>query len=382
MPEGIVVGIDASRNRSGGARSHIEGIIREGEPIDHGVRVVHLWSYRALLDTIPDKPWLVKHNPKELEQSLAKQVWWQATRLAVEAAAAGCDVLFATDASTLCRYSPQVVMSQDMLSYEPGVIRSFGLTRARLRLLAILLIQNRAMRNARGVVFLSRHAARVIQDVTGRLPRVTVIPHGVAPAFKGQARVQPWPKDNGRPVRCLYVSNTAMYKNQWVVVRAMAMLRDRGHSVQLILAGGGAGRARSLLDREIARSDPRRSFVQTPGHVPHDELPALLAGADLFIFASSCENLPITLLEAMAVGLPIVCSDRGPMPEMLQDGGVFCNPEDAESIASAVERVMIDVGLRTTIARRAKKLSEQYTWPLCAARTWEFLRSVAGEGTT
>jgi len=379
MPKGIVIGIDASRNRSGGARSHIKGIIGAGEPADHGIREVHLWSYRALLDSIPNQPWLVKHNPRELEQPLVKQIWWQATRLAGEATEAGCDVLFTTDASTLCRYRPQVVMSQDMLSYEPGIMRSFGLTKARLRLLAILFVQNRAMRNAQGVIFLTRYASRVIQDGTGRLHRITVIPHGVAPAFKEQTHMWSWPDNNERPVRCLYVSNSAMYKNQWVVVRAVAILRKRGYDMQLILAGGGTGRARSMLEQEIVRSDPYKQFVHTLGHVHHDGLPSILAGSDLFVFASSCENLPITLLEAMAVGLPIACSNRGPMPEVLDDGGIYFDPENAESIASAIETMIKDEKLRITIAQRAKVLSDQYTWARCAAETWDFICNVAKE---
>ena len=102
--------------------------------------------------------------------------------------------------------------------------------------------------------------------------------------------------------------------------------------------------------------------MQTLGFVQHDELPALLASADLFVFASSCENMPNTLVEAMAAGLPIACSDRGPMPEILQEAGVYFDPEDVPSIADAVARIVSDAELRTRIAQRARRLSEQYSW--------------------
>lgn len=98
-----------------------------------------------------------------------------------------------------------------------------------------------------------------------------------------------------------------------------------------------------------------------------------LAEADLFIFASSCENMPNTLLEAMAVGLPIACSNRGPMPEVLDDGGVYFDPEDAVSIANSVEQLIKDPDLRAKIARRASQLSEQYSWSRCAEETWKFI---------
>ena len=168
-----------------------------------------------------------------------------------------------------------------------------------------------------------------------------------------------------------------MYKNQWVVVSAVKKLRDFGYNLELLLVGGGSGKAQQLLDNEIASSDPGGSFVKSVGFVRHEDLPELLASSNIFIFASSCETISITLLEAMAVGLPIACSDRGPMPEVLEDGGVYFDPENSQSIVSAIENIITNASMRVTIAKRAKELSEQYSWARCAAETWEFLKTIA-----
>ena len=377
MNNSLVIGIDASRNRSGGAIAHVLGIISECNPFEHGIREVHVWAYKTLIDKLPDKSWLIKHNPQPLESALPNQICWQLSLLPLEARMAGCNLLYSTDASTLCRFSPLVVMSQDMLSYEPGVMKHFGWTKARLRLIAILLLQNWAMKRAKGIIFLTRYAAQVIQKKTGTLNNIKIIPHGIDEPFRQPDSLTVWPRLGERPVRCLYVSNTAMYKHQWEVVRAIAELRKHGRALQLTLVGGGSGRAQKKLYDELTRYDPHSCFVTTMPFVPHDALPSLLAEADLFIFASSCENLPVTLLEAMASSRPIACSDRGPMPEVLQDGGVYFNPENAESIAKAVERLLNDENLRYTVARQAKKLSEQYSWSRCSTETWKFLKEVA-----
>jgi glycosyltransferase involved in cell wall biosynthesis len=376
---GLVVGIDASRNRSGGARGHLLGILKDGDPLEHGISAVHVWSYRALLDSLPDKPWLIKHHPSELEQSLFHQVWWQFWRLPHEARRNCCTILLNSDAGSVCRFRPAVTMSRDMLSYEPGEIRRFGLSRARLRLVLLRVIQSQSMRFADGVIFLTEYAARVIQKTTGRLTRIAVIPHGVGKAFSERRVEAPWPADRAKPIRCVYVSNASMYKHQWVVVEAICHLRSRGYNIELTLAGGGSGRAMRRLEREIARFDAQGKFVRCLGFVQHDALPALLADANLFVFASSCENMPNTLIEAMAVGLPIACSDRGPMPEVLLDGGVYFDPENAVSIANAVEPLIRDSALREHKAARAKHLATQYSWARCAAETWAFLRAVAQE---
>ena len=371
---GIVVGIDASRNRSGGAKVHLVGLLGSGDPRAHGISRVHVWSYGALLDALPDAEWLVKHSPPALSGSLLEQVWWQRCRLPVEAREQGCDILLNTDAGTVCRFRPAVTMSRDMLSYEPGEMRRYGLSRMWLRLLALRYVQAQSLRTAQGALFLTEYAARVIQSMTGRLDNVAIIPHGVGAAFSQGAAERSWPVPRTEPIRCLYVSPLDMYKHQWVVVRAIAALRDRGRDVSLVLAGGGDGRPRELLDEALASVDPDRRFVTEVGFVRPADLPALLRRADLFVFASSCENMPNTLIEGMASGLPIACANRGPMPEVLQDAGEYFDPEDVGSIASAIEALIANPERREAMAHRAAELARAYSWERCAAETWAFLR--------
>jgi glycosyltransferase involved in cell wall biosynthesis len=377
----IVVGIDASRNRSGGAIAHVEGIIGEGNPFEHGIREVHVWAYKALLDKLPDRTWLIKHNPRPLEKTIFHQLWWQLFSLAREAKEQNCDVLFCTDASSFCRFRPLVVMSQDMLQYEPGAIRSFRIGKAWLRQKALLLVQNRALRFADGVIFLSQYAARTVQEKTGKLKNTKIIPHGISHGFEAFREKGTWPTDSKQSIKCLYVSPVLEYKHQWNVVRAIAILRQRGIEITLLLVGGGNRHSLNKLRKQIKESDPHNEFVNYLEFVPQEELLKHYANSDVFVFASSCENLPITLLEAMATGIPIACSDRGPMPDVLQGGGVYFNPEDPISIASAVERIINKEDLRSAISKRAKELTLNYSWQRCASETWSSLADIFRDKT-
>jgi glycosyltransferase involved in cell wall biosynthesis len=370
---GFVVGIDASRNRSGGAKAHLIGIISECDPKKHGIKTIHVWAFESLLNQLPNYPWLIKHNPPELEQSLFKQLVWQATSLAKEARKEGCDILFTTDASTLCFFSPMVVLSQDMLSYEPGVMRYFGYGLFRLRLLAILVIQNLAFRRANGVIFLTRYAAKVIQKSCGVLPNVICIPHGVDSVFKQPYLASSWPDDKFQAIRCVYISNAEMYKHQWVVVDAISLLRKRGYNITCTFVGGGEGPGQKLLQDMVINKDPEGVFINQLDFLPHSSLPELLKKMNLFIFASSCENMPVTLIEGMTAGLPIACSNRGPMPEVLVDGGVYFDPENANAIANAIEKVIKSPTLRLSISDKAKKLAQQYNWKRCSDETLSFI---------
>lgn len=375
------IGIDASRNRSGGAIAHLCGILKNADPLSHGIHKVHIWSYQTLLDALPDASWLIKHNPPELQRSLIHQVWWQYHSLPTEARNCGCNILLNTDAGSVCPFIPAVVISQDMLSYEKHEMRRYGFSRARLRLILLRTIQTRSMKHADGVIFLTNYAARTIQGSIGKLRRVAVIPHGVGDNFKQITSTGFCQEKNGKEIRCLYVSNTEMYKHQWVVVKAIGYLRRRGYNVSLLIVGGSTGYPQRLLEKEIARTDPQRKFIETRGFLPHKEIPGIIAQADIFIFASSCENMPNTLVEAMAGGIPIACSDKGPMPEILENGGVYFDPENPDSIVSAIENIIINRDMRAFIAKRAMELAGQYSWARCSRETFAFLRECIQQET-
>ena len=372
----MTIGIDASRNRSGGAKAHLIGIITEGNPLKYGIEKVHVWSYKSLLDALPDFPWLVKHNPAELELSLFRQVWWQYNALPKEATKYACDILLNTDAGAISTFAPSIVMSRDMLSYEDGEMRRYGFSFARIRLLLLKYIQANSMKRATGVIFLTNYAATVIQKFMGPVRQFAVIPHGVGQNFKQTAAARFSLNKANEEIKCIYISNTAMYKHQWHVVNAIGQLQKKGYKISLLLVGGGDGIAQEMLEREMTKTDPDKKFTTQLTYLAHDKIPALIAESDIFIFASSCENMPNTLVEGMAAGIPIACSNRGPMPEVLKDGGIYFDPENAASITEAVEKIILNEDLRLEISKRAKELSTHYSWQRCANETFEYLTQI------
>ena len=374
ITQGLIIGIDASRNRSGGAVAHIRGIISGSDPRELGINKVHLWSYDSLLENIPDRSWLDKHDVPETRQTLIKQLWWQYAKLPRLLDELGCNVVFNTDAGSVCPARRSVTLSQDMLSFEPGEMQRYGVSKARIRLEVLKSIQAYSLRRARLAIFLSEYARETIESQIGQTKRSVVIPHGIDDKFRVVAgKRQQWSIQ--RAVQCLYVSNAAPYKHQWHVVEAISILRRQSYQITLTLVGGGSGLAQERLNQAIAKYDPERDFVTQKNFVPNDEIPRYLAESDLFIFASSCENLPITLLEAMASGIPICSSNRGPMPEVLGDGGCYFDPENPASIAKSVQSIIDDTGLRRSSTELSMIRSKDFTWESCSSETWKALVS-------
>jgi len=372
----IKIAIDASRNRSGGAKIHLIGILKDINYNNHKIDEVHVWSYKELLDQLPNYPWLKKHSPFSSKTSLIKELYWQNRKLPSILKKMGIDILLNTDAGSICYFKPNITMSRDMLSYEKGEIKRFGISVARLRLFILKYIQKKSLLNADGAIFLTKYASSVIQKFTGKVKNYRIINHGISEDFRINKEILD--EDTNRTIKCVYVSNVTFYKHQWNVVKAFSNLKK--HNIELILAGSlGSGKAKKMLDKAIAEVDPKKEFISTTDQINHKEIPNLLNNSDIFIFASSCENMPNTLVEAMAAGMPIACSDRGPMPEILRDGGLYFDPENVDSIYKAISTLVKDKNLRVSLSTKSKGYSEEYSWRKCSKKTFNYLEEISNK---
>lgn len=266
-----------------------------------------------------------------------------------------------------------------MLPFDSNEIRRYpGVARAQLALLRWA--QERSLRRANGVIFLSQWVKTHVLSRIGPLSgSAVVIPHGISARFQ-QAPREPRSLSvcsMHQPLRLLYVSKLSPYKNHDRVVKAAVELRNRGVPIRLELVGDGPLRERTRLQTLLMRVDPAKEVVAYHGPVKHESLPQVYGQADVFVFASTCENLPNILLEAMSSGLPIVCADRGPMREVLADAGIYFAPHRERSLAYCVERLIRDTDLRSKLARKAYDRSMQYSWRKAGSQTMQFLASVA-----
>jgi glycosyltransferase involved in cell wall biosynthesis len=105
------------------------------------------------------------------------------------------------------------------------------------------------------------------------------------------------------------------------------------------------------------------------GKYPYADLPSLYQNASLFVFASTCENCPNILLEALGSGVPILCSNYEPMPEFGGAAVTYMNPDSPEDIATKIEQ-SLKSGTSTT---GSFKQAEKFSWEQTAEKTWKLL---------
>ena len=378
----IRVGIDAGNLRMGGGITHLTELLQVAEPQKYNISEVTVWGGRQILDQLPTRPWLNLVREPQLEATLAARVMWQRSRLPV-LAQQSANVLFAPGGSLASGFRPSVILSRNMIPFDPETANLYGWSKVGIRLAVLGLVQRASLRNADGVIFLTDTARDLVERQVGQLPQTAVIPHGVSNAFaRPVAPQRPLSAFSAqRPFRWLYVSIVDLYKHQWHVVNAVGVLRREGLPVALDLVGPAYAPALKKLEQAIAQTDPDGSFIRYHGPAPYAELTRHYHSADGFVFASSCENLPNILLEAMRSGLPVTCSDRSVMPDIARDAALYFDPEDAVSIANAMREMMNNQELREESVQRGQNLAASHTWERCADDTFAFLAQVAQRAT-
>lgn len=378
-PGPLNIGIDASNLRGGGGITHLRELLRAADPSRDGFETVTVWSGRKTLDALPtEQPWLKPSHHRALDGPLPVRMWWRRTSLE-DLAAATCDLLFVPGGGITVEQVPYIAMSRNVLPFMDDERRRFGWSFQRLRLEILRKLQAGSFESSDGLIFLTYYARDLILPQLQESPgQVMIIPHGVADRFRfspcEQKELSAFTFDD--PFRLLYVSTINEYKHQWNLVYAVGVLRKAGLPVALDLLGRGYGPALDKLRVAMDSVDPNGEFVRYHGLVPYDCLHEWYARADGFVFASTAENMPNSLLEAMAAGLPIASSDRGPMPEIIGEFAWYFNPEESDEIARAVKEMLCDPATRQTAAVGANRIAAEYTWSRCAERTFEFLRAI------
>ncbi len=152
-------------------------------------------------------------------------------------------------------------------------------------------------------------------------------------------------------------------KNYVRLIQAFTQLQTcRLADLQLVIAGG-----RGWLCQDIfAEAEKHGDCVRILGFVDEADLPALYRNAALFVFPSLYEGFGLPVLEAMACGVPVVCSNRSSLPEVAGDAALLADPLDTDGLAETMARALEDTDLRQEMAARGFAQAARFTWERAA----------------
>lgn len=171
-----------------------------------------------------------------------------------------------------------------------------------------------------------------------------------------------------RPI-CLSNRNLEPLYNVASTLRAFAILQREVPDAALIVAGDGTARA-SL---EALAVELQLRQVEFVGRTPHEQMGALYDRADIYLNSSNIDNMPLSILEAFAAGLPVVTTDAGGIPFVVRDreNGLMVPRDDHVAMAASIVRLLREPSLAARLASTARdECLSKYVWPAVRGE-WE-----------
>lgn len=224
------------------------------------------------------------------------------------------------------------------------------------------------LKRADAVITISEYTrSRAAERFGIPLEKITVCYPG-APAWP--PRPDPAP---GGPI--LHVGTLEPRKNIPALLRAYAeLLRRRPDAPPLVFAGRVLPVA-SLLPQGML--DALEGRVRYPGYVSEDEKLRLYREASMLVVGSTDEGFGIPAVEAMTLGVPVVATTLGALPEVVGDAALLADPSDTSAYATAMERVLSDASLRQDLRARGIQQASRFRWDTSARTLLDTFRDVA-----
>jgi glycosyltransferase involved in cell wall biosynthesis len=241
------------------------------------------------------------------------------------------------------------------------------------------------VRAADAIIAVSQQTKRDLIELYGTpAQKIQVIYQGIDPSFVpaapeqiAQAQTQyslRAPDGTARPY-LLMVGTLEPRKNHLTAMRALLRLKQAGLPHCLLIAGGEGwlfGPIREQVTKLGLTAD-----VHFTGYVPGADLPALYGGAACVLQPSLYEGFGFPVLEAMACGAPVVCSNVSSLPEAAGDGAILVPPLDDEALAAATQQVINRPALAQQLQEKGVQQASHFRWQRCAAETVALYRQIA-----
>ncbi len=236
-----------------------------------------------------------------------------------------------------------------------------------------------ALRTASRVIVISQATRRDLLTLYHLPPqKVTAIPLAADPGF------HPPPPTEVERVRrkyalpedyLLYLGINKPHKNLVRLIDAFSRITFHVSRFTLVIAG--AWDSRYPEPRQRAEALGLENVVRFLGPVLEADLPALYAGAALFVFPSLYEGFGLPVLEAMACGTPVVCSNTSSLPEIMGEAALTFDPLNVKEMAAKIEEALGDESLRGEMREKGLRQAAKFSWERTARETLEVYREAA-----
>jgi glycosyltransferase involved in cell wall biosynthesis len=185
------------------------------------------------------------------------------------------------------------------------------------------------------------------------------------------------PRDFGDAPHLVVTRNLEAIYDIPTAIRAFARIRNAFPHAHLTIAGTGPER---IACERLAGALGLGESVSFPGRIDNDRIPALYASADAMLNPSTVDNMPISILEAFASGVPVVSTNVGGIPDMVTDGdtALLVPAHDAERMAAAAVSILGDRTLAARLVANGVESARRYDWSVVRDQWYAVYRAASG----
>ncbi len=324
----MIIGIDASNIRTGGGKKHLINFINYSLENNSNLKFVLISNY-YIIKLFSKNNRVQCHTNLLLNSfnflSFLSQIIFSSYYLKKN----NCEMVFVPGGIFLGNFKPIFSMSQNMLPFEPAQLKDFKFIK-KLKFNLMRALQLYTFKKSKGVIFLTDYAKAKINEYIDLKNNSIVIPHGVDKQSINHYNF------NKEKFNILYVSDFLPYKHNYNVVKAVSELILEGYSLDLTLIGKKDVYQYGKIYNIINNHSKLKNRINIMGQLDNTVVQSYYKNSSMFLFASTCENLPFILLEAMSFGLPIISSDKRPMRDMLSGKNIFFDSTNIESIKKVI----------------------------------------------
>ncbi len=373
----IYVDISAAVHHRAGLGRYAESLIRALVAADPGRYALFYNRERGVeplagLEHLPARTVSLGYKPWRMA------VWLgQLARIGFDRLLPGADLFHATEHLLIPLHHTPCVLTVHDLAFRLYPHCHKPLNYAFLNLAMPLFI-----RRADSIIVVSHSTKQDLVGLYGVDPnRITVIYEAA------DSRFHPQPMETIERIRrkhslmepfVLCVSTIEPRKNLTRLIEAWQLIvrKSRYPGIRLVIAGK-RGWLYQPFFRRLEELGLDREVILL-GHVPDGDLPALYSGATLFVFPSLYEGFGLPVLEAMACGTPVVCSNTSSLPEIVGEAALTFDPVDVEEMAARIEEALHNEALREEMRKKSLQQAAKFSWERTAKETLQIYREVAG----
>ncbi len=202
--------------------------------------------------------------------------------------------------------------------------------------------------------------------------KMVVVYEGVAENFKFQiSNFKSNPNSKIESKFLLFIGRLEERKNIMRIIEAFGILKEKYHIPHELVLAGKPGYGYERIRFKIQNS---KFKIREVGYVSEKEKAKLLARADVFLFPTLYEGFGLPVLEAQAVGVPVVASDSSSLPEIGGKGALYADPLSPEDIAEKTRKLLSEKSLRDVIMAAGRENIRRFSWENCSGKIAESFR--------